>query len=369
MDSTLSASLRSDLAQQCVRCGLCLPHCPTYNLAHNEAESPRGRIALMAALAESPALLGLGAQAHLDSCLSCRRCEPVCPAHVQVDSLLLQTRAVLPPELGWKENAALWLMAHKPMLNMMLETYRIAHDFLPKRWRPLPKPAVKRPLTPQASHSAVFAGCVADSFEHNARVALITLLRTCGETAEIPATQVCCGQAASHAGDVKTTDRLSTQNQQAFAGYDRLLVLASGCFSALECSVGIPVLDACQYLQTHANSLRFRSADGLRVAVHTPCSASFQQSQGASLALLKRIPNLHIIELPNQGCCGAAGLHQISQPERAKQLRTPILTAIESHQVDIILSQNIGCRLHLANGIALPVQHPLEFMAQFLHEL
>ena len=37
---------------QCVMCGLCLPHCPTYAIAKMEPESPRGRIALVRALYE-----------------------------------------------------------------------------------------------------------------------------------------------------------------------------------------------------------------------------------------------------------------------------------------------------------------------------
>jgi glycolate oxidase iron-sulfur subunit len=372
MKSSLSSSYRSELAQQCVKCGLCLPHCPTYAIAQNEAESPRGRIALMLALAQSPDLLGSAEQPALNNCLGCRRCESACPAHVSYDELLIGTRAASKPALTWQAKLALLLMQHKAWLNSALALYRTLYPVLPAALKVLPKPDVKH----QSTHvdastkirSALFSGCVADIYEQNVRLALQKLLGALGESIDMPSAQVCCGQAAVHAGDAHSAEQLAAKNRRAFATYDQLLTLASGCFSALEQSAGIPVIDASVYLQQHHKRVLFKPAQGMHIAFHTPCTANFHQQQYASLALLKQIPDLQITVLVDQGCCGAAGLHQLIQPERANQLRNPILEATQASGASLLLSQNIGCRLHFMNATELRVLHPLEFMAQFIDD-
>ncbi|MGB1427236.1 MAG: 4Fe-4S dicluster domain-containing protein, partial [Cycloclasticus sp.] len=64
----------------CVKCGLCLPHCPTYTLSQNENESPRGRLALIQGWSEGQLELSDTLTQHIDNCLTCRACEKMCPA-------------------------------------------------------------------------------------------------------------------------------------------------------------------------------------------------------------------------------------------------------------------------------------------------
>jgi hypothetical protein len=66
------------------------------------------------------------------------------------------------------------------------------------------------------------------------------------------------------------------------------------------------------------------------------------------------------------GCCGAAGTQMATDPVRAAQFRAPLLAQLAASGATRLLSANIGCRLHFANSAAVPVQHPLEFLAALL---
>jgi glycolate oxidase iron-sulfur subunit len=355
------------LADACVRCGLCLPHCPTYRLDQLESESPRGRIALARSLHQSPAESAALFDTALDHCLGCGRCESVCPAGVRYADLLLGTRALQRERRGsgLRQRLLEGMMARPRLLGGVLGIYRRLHPLLPGRLRILPRP-------PHSSHAtlgtrkdapALFLGCIARSYEGATHNALRELLAAVGEDLAIPPSQGCCGAFHAHAGNSQAAESLAERNRDAFAANPVVLSLASGCQASLRGSLpaDTAVTDALAYLSAHGERLRFRVTPGL-VAIHRPCT---QDKEGidALRALLSKVPELRLVELDaGFGCCGAAGAHMLDFPERAAQLRSPVLEQIVASGADWVLSANIGCRLHL-QGSAAPVQHPLEFLA------
>lgn len=366
-------------ADLCVKCGLCLPHCPTYRLSAHEADGPRGRIALTQGLLTGAVAATPSLTAHLDGCLSCRACEAVCPAKVPYGRVLDAARTTLAtPQrtrltrlLGWAlaspalrglARSALWLLG------------RALKPPLARRWRAVP--------APKQAEVALFTGCVGDIAERAVLHDALRLLKAVGIAAAIPPAQGCCGALHQHGGLPQAAADCASRNARAFAQSTLVLPLASGCGAALRDLGGkdgtdAPALapkvrDLCATLAKllDENPQAFQ-ARPLRVGIHTACTqVHVFGARDAVRRLLSRIPQIELVDLaPQSGCCGAAGTAFITQPAQATALLAPKLDAAAG--LDLIVSANIGCTLHLQaglrkRGLAMPVLHPVSLLAQAL---
>lgn len=396
-------------ADLCVKCGLCLPHCPTYRLNLNEGDSPRGRIALMQGLAtaaidsRSPRLL-----AHLDGCLGCRACEAVCPAQVPYSRLLDASRALLAERqpgrtrlirwmgfvlrrrwlrhgLGW----LLWLYPHSGLQGLVrrLGSKRLIRldSLLPP---PSPPPRWQTLYPAQGTFNgsvALFTGCLGELAESRTLQDAITLLNRLGYEVRVPPAQTCCGALSQHNGLPGQARRLASLNLAAFAGTDTIIGPSSGCTATLReydallsapegRAFGTRVQDLCGFLAKARGweRLRFRPL-AQTIAVHEPCTLrNVLKDSAAAYDLLRRIPGLSLVELPgNHGCCGAAGSYFLTEAETADRLATDTLATLLTASPDGLVSSNVGCALHLAAGLrragrSLPLLHPVSLLVRQL---
>ena len=84
---------------ECVHCGFCLPVCPTYVLLGDEMDSPRGRIYMIKNAANGDAPVDTRFREHMDNCLGCMACMTACPSGVHYDKLIEPTRAQIERKL------------------------------------------------------------------------------------------------------------------------------------------------------------------------------------------------------------------------------------------------------------------------------
>lgn len=401
MTRTASAEALLALTDQCVMCGLCLPHCPTYALAGTESESPRGRIALARAIAGDRIAIDATSLTHLDQCLGCRSCESACPSRVDYEQILVQTRALIEPARV-RRPLPHRLAAHPQLLTWLAKLAQAtrAARWLPTLARALPAGSTLRriartlPMATTAPHEpaaiqtpiageriALFEGCVASAWDRDTLVAARRLLGRLGHDVVTPTQTLCCGALPSHAGHVDATERNAIRTRAGIATMkvSRVAMTASGCSASLRHTLAgsaVAVVDVAAVLAADPAfaTLRFRPLPR-RAALHLPCSqVNGGGSAAATRQLLARIPGLTVIELSAQPrCCGAAGSYYLEHPAIADRLRDERLAQIDSQAPDLLLTSNIGCRIHLANGLrqqgsAVPVVHPLTLLAQQLEE-
>ncbi len=364
-------------ADHCVKCGLCLPHCPTYRLYGNENESPRGRIALAEALLSGQLPADATLRGHLERCLLCRACETSCPSGVRYAEILDAARARLGPDTraGDWIDSPLFAIGGRMARSLRLPGLhgRLARA-LPHSG-PAPAPGRYPPDGASRGRVGLLLGCATASQQPGALRATVELLNRLGYTVEIPAQQACCGALAAHQG---RPDRARTQieaNRQAFQDTDTLLSIASAC--ALQLAEHLPERhpeDIVTFLARHLaqGGLAFEAPDG-PVALHLPCSLHNGLRAGDDLMqLLAALPGASPTRIGSPGdCCGAGGTHLLSQREQAERLRQPLLEALLALRPRYLLTTNIGCALHLAEGalaqgLEIEVLHPVELLARSL---
>lgn len=384
------------LADQCVKCGLCLPACPTYAKLRNEADSPRGRIALIQGWLTGDLEMTTTLAGHLDGCLTCRACEPACPSLVAYGRLADGAKAIRVEALPywrrmlrriWLANLsnarltdALGRLARVYRLSGLARLLELALLARLKHLRPYHRLATAmgltaRRITPIEQPNAdldLFVGCMGSSAQGAAIEATLKVCERLSQRVRIPSETACCGALMRHNGYPDEADERRANCARIHAG--RTLVgLASACIAELrEDPVLRDTQELCEFLDRAAwpEALKLQPLP-LRVLVHEPCShRNLLGGNAAVYRLLARIPLLEVEPLPgNDRCCGAAGTYLLQQPDMADALLRDKLAPLSDLKPDVIVTTNPGCALHLAAGIreaglTVEVCHPVELIAR-----
>jgi FAD/FMN-containing dehydrogenase/Fe-S oxidoreductase len=410
-------------ADRCMNIGLCRKSttgamCPSYIATRQEEHSTRGRAnALVKALSEPDPAAALGDERlHeiLDLCLMCKACKSECPLGVDMATLKSETLAHHHDAHGVplrsrvfgsirtlnKLGAATAPLSNvpgrvRPLRALMGRALGIAPQ------RPLPvferrslvrwfadrgRSASPRPAL-GAQGSVTF---LADSFttftEPGVGRAAIDLLERAGWSVRLES-RGCCGRASLSKGLVDDAKKkaarlarlLTTSTEPGspvvgcepsclFTLRDEHLALLPDDAAVRDVAGRVRQVEELLGEAVDAGRLVLRQDSwlaGRRVLYHGHCHQKAEVGTAATVALLKRIPGVDVVEL-DAGCCGMAGSfgfeaehYELSMQVGADRL----FPAIGAEPEDtVVAATGVSCRQQIAHGTARRAMHPVELV-------
>lgn len=415
------------VVQQCMHCGLCLPTCPTYDATKLERNSPRGRIALMRAIADDRLDVTKAFGEEMYFCLGCLACQTACPAGVDYAELFEHARAEIEekqvlanPKRNFIRGFTVgWLFMDLRRLELLGKALRLYQQLglqtlirrtgvlklLPKRLQELEAmtPVVCHqfsaeliaPVTPANSiktyRVAMLTGCAQDLTFSDVNRDTVEVLAQNGCEVFTPAEQSCCGSLHAHNGEWTLAQQLARRNIHQFPPeqFDAIITNAGGCGSHLKHYTKLLADDAVYLKRAKLWDAKVKDIHewlaqiGIRqpiaserqipnvVTYHESCHLTHgQKVVSQPRDLLRAIPGLQLVELPEANwCCGSAGIYNLTQPEMAGQLLDRKIKHIKSTGATTVATGNPGCLLQLINGAAkeglkLRTVHPITLLAE-----
>lgn len=426
----LQLRLDEDQLTNCMRCGFCLPACPTFQETGIEAESPRGRIALMKAVADGLMEPDDAFEEQMNHCLGCRACEPACPADVKYGQLIEQARDAIEDHTtshrwwvkGLRKTMFRGIFPKQERMQLLGRTMalyqrsglqRLARGSGLMKLLPSHLAEMEAILPPATGRGVIerigdkhpakgerigtvglFRGCIMDVMFTDTNIKTVELLTEAGFDVVIPQTQQCCGALHAHSGEPDGARALARGNIKAFktAEVDFIATNAGGCGAILVEYDHLlyedqawqadaewfssRVMDISDLLVRHGRLPRFlepvaAGKEEVRITYQDSCHLrNVMRSADAPRTLMRQVEGISYVELPDADrCCGSAGIYNITQPEMASSLLEGKMQQVETTGATHVLTSNPGCLLQMKLGEhRCGGSRRVEHLVDFLHD-
>lgn len=349
----------------CIRCGLCLATCPVYRATLRETDAPRGKIALLNALAEGELDIGQEFSERYYGCLLCAACANICPSGVPLEEIIQATRDdmqqhKLTPEI--LEQLGRTIAQHRNIsgednVNRVLWADNMA----------------RRPTGLQARETAevaYFVGCVGSFFPQSYRLpqTMAELMdRAELDYAMLGGEEWCCGYPLLINGQLEQAGDLIRHNLDKMRALEAKKVVFT-CPSCLHIwshvyaevaggELPFELLHATELLADMLDEgwLKFREMQSQRVTYHDPCDLGRKEGiYDAPRRVLQAIPGLELVEMrdnrADSHCCGGGGNLETFNAKLSQVVSDQRLAQAQEVEAKIIASACQQCERTLTSA-------------------
>ena len=407
-----------EVIRQCVKCGACQAHCPTYLVTKKEGAVARGKIALAAALLDGDTKLAGALENDIDMCLMCGSCTHKCPINVPTQEIVGAVRRRITDEKGlsFSGKSISTILGSKKIMNSLARTgsmlsplvlkqipqssglrLRIPTTFMENRT--LPKPARKHLFerVPEYIKGKVeqpvigfFAGCSITYLYPKIGEQMISILKNLGCSVYTPSVQQCCGLPTLTSGNGEMVTKLATNNIKAFNDrkVDYIVTACASCNGTIgeyyasmktdQTHFNEKVVDFSVLLQRIGLFERLeqikKRKDRINVTYHDPCHLKLQNIIQEPRQLLQSLPQVDYIEMEGAAkCCGLGGTFSVFHYDTSRAIGTQKMEGLRDSGAQLIATGCPGCIMQLQDSInhaELPVQavHLLDLLAEALEQ-
>ena len=408
----------------CIKCGLCIAHCPVYKEVLVEEATPRGKVQLSRYLSEGSLELSEDVKdAFFSTCLLCGSCVANCPSGVHGDHLFsgVRWRAVQRYGIDWKKKMMFQLLASKwkmstsawfgkwarkmfggPWIESKLNAGALNVERIPAfNEKPFSEtvPEVVKPEGEARGRVLYFHGCATNYLYGDIGRAVVDVLKKMGVEVIIPKDQSCCGLPIFMSGDRKTSLQCIRDTLKLFArtDVDAVVVDCATCGAALKNEyahllkdlrelgeqvtdgeikaaelLSAKMQDVTVFIDEHKEWLPKLDGNGkkIRVTYHDPCHlVKGQKISAQPRNVLKAIPGVEYVELPGANdCCGGGGSFQVEHAETSQKITKRKVDSIRETGAQVLTTCCPGCNLTISNHLdpAIRVLHPVQLLQEAL---
>lgn len=396
----LSTKAVYDEVSKCNRCGFCQAHCPIFELTGDERNVARGHNVHVRKLVEGSLSINQDFKDPLFECLLCKSCVANCFPAVRTDKNIIAGRAEYLKRMGQPKLFRFLFHRLLPDPNRLATYVRLAafgkNSGMAKLARVmgilkwfgkdldkaegivdrLPQTFFRErisPLSPPTSSDkkqlVYFVGCGFNFVLPHVSEATLRVLGSTGVQIQV-ADNCCCGLPAYGYGDLEAARKMARKNIETLERLEgETVVTECGSCSAFlkeypelfEEDPGMKsraerlakrIKGFSEYLQDWVPERDPLKNPPGKVTYHDPCHMSrYQGIVKEPRSLLKKIPGINYVELPEADrCCGAAGSYNILHYEQSMKVLDRKMENIRKTGADVVTTECPGCIIQLRHG-------------------